>query len=104
MTARLDAAFARARAEHRPLVVAYLCIGDPSVEASFAAHTRGGWRAAGRDDQGALTPGGPATFAVWHAAEAEPGLPDVSPGRDLPTCVRTVLRGVTIFDADPVRG
>jgi tryptophan synthase alpha chain len=36
MTARLDAAFARARAEHRPLVVAYLCIGDPSIEASFA--------------------------------------------------------------------
>ncbi|MDT4960943.1 MAG: hypothetical protein QOF87_590 [Pseudonocardiales bacterium] len=75
-----------------------------SVEASFAAHTRGGWRAAGRDDQGALTAGGPATFAVWHAAEAEPGLPVVSPGRDLPTCVRTVLRGVTIFDADPARG
>jgi tryptophan synthase alpha chain len=36
MTARLDAAFARARSEHRPLIIAYLCIGDPSVEASFS--------------------------------------------------------------------
>ena len=36
MSARLDAAFARAKHEKRPLIIAYLCIGDPSVEASFA--------------------------------------------------------------------
>ncbi|MEO7097095.1 MAG: tryptophan synthase subunit alpha, partial [Polyangiales bacterium] len=36
MTARLEATFARARAERRPVIVAYLCIGDPSIEASFA--------------------------------------------------------------------
>ena len=78
-----------------------------SVEAAFAAHTRGGWRAAGRDGEGELAPGAPATFAVWRAGDSDQagtgsplaGLPDVSPGRDLPSCVRTVVRGVTIFDA-----
>ncbi len=34
MTARLEATFARARREGRAVVVAYLCVGDPSVEAS----------------------------------------------------------------------
>lgn len=32
---RLEKTFARARAENRPVLVAYLCVGDPSVEASF---------------------------------------------------------------------
>jgi tryptophan synthase alpha chain len=32
---RLSTAFERARAENRPLLVAYLCIGDPSIEASY---------------------------------------------------------------------
>jgi predicted amidohydrolase YtcJ len=75
-----------------------------SVEAAFAAHTRGGWRAAGRRDEGDLEPGGQATFAVWHGADPAPGLPDVSPGRDLPSCARTVVRGVTIFDAGLLGG
>jgi predicted amidohydrolase YtcJ len=88
-----------------------------SVRAAFAAHTRAGWRAAGRDNEGVLAPGMPATFAVWQAgglgidAPDErvarwstdpraniPGLPDVAPGSPLPTCTRTVLRGRTIFD------
>jgi hypothetical protein len=30
---------------------------------------------------------------------AIPGLPDVAPGVDLPTCLLTVVRGRTIYDA-----
>jgi predicted amidohydrolase YtcJ len=90
-----------------------------SVRAGFAAHTRGGWRAVGRDDEGVLAPGAPATFAVWAADEvvvqvpdervsrwstdprgAVPGLPDLSPGAPLPTCLRTVVRGHTIFNVE----
>jgi hypothetical protein len=82
-----------------------------SVRAGFAAHTRGGWRAIGQDGHGVLTPGAPATFAIWHtpagldgtlpallAADREArGRHDPTP---LPTCRRTVLRGATVFDAD----
>ncbi len=87
-----------------------------SPRAAFAAHTRGGWRAIGRTEEGLLRVGAPATFAVWSAGEvgvdasdervarwstdpraAVPGLPDVGPGAPLPTCLRTVLRGQTIF-------
>lgn len=77
-----------------------------NVRAAFAAHTRGGWRAVHRDDEGVLTPGAPATFAVWDAPELTAGLPTlVSSSVDesdpsLPRCRRTVLRGVTIFEAD----
>ncbi len=88
-----------------------------SPRSAFAAHTRAGWRAVGRDAEGVLVPGAPATFAVWRAGElgvdapdervarwstdpraAVPGLPDVSPGVELPTCLMTVSRGVTLFD------
>ncbi len=34
MSRRVDALFATARATRRPVLVAYLCVGDPSVEAS----------------------------------------------------------------------
>ncbi|MDT4944889.1 MAG: hypothetical protein QOH14_1622, partial [Pseudonocardiales bacterium] len=90
-----------------------------SPRSAFTAHTRAGWRAARRDGEGVLTPGAPATFAVWRAGElavdapddrlsrwstdpraAVPGLPDLAPGAELPTCLRTVLRGRTIFAAD----
>ena len=37
-----------------------------SARAAFSAHSRGGWRAAGRDEDGDLVPGAPATFAVWE--------------------------------------
>jgi predicted amidohydrolase YtcJ len=88
-----------------------------SARSAFAAHTRAGWRAAGRDG-GVLAPGAAATFAVWQAGKlgvdapdervarwstdpraAVPGLPDVAPGRDLPRCLLTVRAGETIFDA-----
>jgi predicted amidohydrolase YtcJ len=65
--------------------------------AAFAAHTSGGWAAAGRDHQGVLTVGAAATFAVWDTTE--PGLPDLAPGRSLPTCSRTVVRGREVFAA-----
>ncbi|MGW3850519.1 amidohydrolase [Streptomyces fagopyri] len=87
-----------------------------SVRAAFAAHTRGGWRAIGRDDGGVLVPGAPADYAVWRTEElvvqapddrvarwstdprsGTPGLPDLSPGGDLPVCLRTVVGGRTVF-------
>jgi predicted amidohydrolase YtcJ len=75
-----------------------------SVEAAFAAHTRGGWRAAGRADEGRLAPGDRATFTVWHGGEATADLPDVSSCRELPSCARTVVRGVAIFDSGLLGG
>ncbi|WP_336323151.1 amidohydrolase [Streptomyces lavendofoliae] len=87
-----------------------------SVRAGFTAHTRGGWRATGRDDAGILVPGAPADYAVWRAEElvvqapddrvarwstdprsGTPGLPDLTPGVDLPVCLRTVVSGRTVF-------
>ncbi|MFF5498833.1 amidohydrolase [Streptomyces aquilus] len=87
-----------------------------SVRAAFTAHTRGGWRAIGRDDAGVLVPGAPADYAVWRTDElivqapddrvarwstdprsGTPGLPDLSPGADLPVCLRTVVGGRTVF-------
>ncbi|MET9357969.1 amidohydrolase [Streptomyces sp. NPDC006617] len=87
-----------------------------SVRAAFTAHTRGGWRAIGRDDAGVLVPGVPADYAVWRTGElvvqapddrvarwstdprsGTPGLPDLTPGRDLPVCLRTVVGGRTVF-------
>ncbi|WP_432056398.1 amidohydrolase [Streptomyces sp. bgisy022] len=86
-----------------------------SVRAAFTAHTRGGWRAVGRDDAGVLVPGAPADYAVWRTGElivqapddrvarwstdprsGTPGLPDLTPGRDLPVCLRTVVGGRTV--------
>ncbi|MEI5521837.1 amidohydrolase [Streptomyces brasiliscabiei] len=87
-----------------------------SVRAAFTAHARGGWRAIGRDDAGVLVPGAPADYAVWRTGElvvqapddrvarwstdprsGTPGLPDLSPGADLPVCLRTVVAGRTVF-------
>lgn len=72
-----------------------------SPEAAFAAHTRGGWRAVGEDNHGVLTPGAPATFAVWHTPAGRRGtLPVLEPGAPLPECRRTVLRGDVIHDLE----
>ncbi|MET8576368.1 amidohydrolase [Streptomyces sp. NPDC005012] len=87
-----------------------------SVRAAFTAHTRGGWRAVGRDDAGVLVPGAPADYAVWRTGElivqapddrvarwstdprsGTPGLPDLTPGSELPVCLRTVVGGETVF-------
>ena len=86
-----------------------------SARAAFSAHTRGGWRAARRDGVGELTPGAPASFAVWElpdelvvqlpdervsAWSTDPrsgvaGLPDL----DLPSpvCRSTVVGGVPVW-------
>ncbi|MDT0268811.1 amidohydrolase family protein [Streptomyces sp. DSM 44915] len=88
-----------------------------SVRAAFTAHTRGGWRAVGRDDAGVLVPGAPADYAVWHTGallvqapddrvarwstdprSGTPGLPDLSPGGPLPECRRTVVGGEIVYD------
>ncbi|RKN44754.1 amidohydrolase [Streptomyces hoynatensis] len=88
-----------------------------SVRAAFTAHTRGGWRALGRDDAGVLAPGAPADYAVWRTGEllvqapddriarwstdprsGTPGLPDLSPGAPLPECLRTVAGGRVLHD------
>jgi predicted amidohydrolase YtcJ len=73
-----------------------------SAEQAFAAHTRGGWRAAGRDAEGVLAAGAPATFAVWDGDALAPGatLPELTPDAPLPTCLRTVVRGQSIHDRD----
>lgn len=87
-----------------------------SVRAGFTAHTRGGWRAVGRDDAGVLVPGAPADYAVWRTGEllvqapddrvarwstdprsGTPGLPDLTPGAELPVCLRTVVFGHTVY-------
>ncbi|MFG3193303.1 amidohydrolase [Streptomyces omiyaensis] len=87
-----------------------------SVRAAFTAHTRGGWRAVGRDDAGTLVPGAPADYAIWRTGDlvvqapddrvarwstdprsGTPGLPDLSPGAELPVCLRTVVHGQTVF-------
>jgi len=89
-----------------------------SGRASFAAATRGGWRAARRDDAGVLEVGAPATYAVWavedlavQAPDARvaswstdprsgtPGLPRLEPGTAAPRCLATVLEGRTIHVA-----
>ncbi|BFO19802.1 hypothetical protein SHKM778_61900 [Streptomyces sp. KM77-8] len=47
-----------------------------SVRAAFTAHTRGGWRAVGRDDAGVLVPGAPADYALWRTGELVVQAPD----------------------------
>jgi predicted amidohydrolase YtcJ len=84
--------------------------------AAFAAHTRGGWRAARVDGTGDLTPGAPATFAVWDVPgelvvqtpderianwstdprAAVAGLPDLDAPD--PVCRTTVVRGEVRHD------
>ncbi len=73
---------------------------DPA--AAFEAHTRGGWRAAGRDADGVVTVGAPATFAVWEVDALDPGtgLPPLGADDALPQCLRTVVRGTTIYSSD----
>jgi predicted amidohydrolase YtcJ len=92
-----------------------------SPRAAFLAHTRGGWRAARADGDGSgtLTPGAPATIAIWSSGgvtvdapdervarwstdpeAAVAGLPDLSPGTPRPTCLATLVRGQPVFDAE----
>ncbi|WP_433065660.1 amidohydrolase [Dactylosporangium sp. CS-033363] len=63
-------------------------------KAAFAAHTRGGWRAVGDDDEGVLNPGGTATFTVWDTTAT---LTAVLTGDDTPAARTTVLAGTDIW-------
>jgi predicted amidohydrolase YtcJ len=69
------------------------------VKAAFAAHTRGGWRAVNRDNDGVLVPGAVATFAVWDdsAGRTDKGLPNLI-STAAPTCLRTVAHGTDLFN------
>ncbi|GAB3234035.1 amidohydrolase [Glycomyces halotolerans] len=64
---------------------------------AFTAATRGGWRALGIDDAGALSPGMRAEFAVWDLTDD--ALPDLSdPAVPHPKCATTVAGGRVIHD------
>ena len=83
------------------------------MRAGFNAHTRGGWRAARRDEGGVIAPGAPASIAVWDVhgdllvqtpdarvaawstdpRAGVPHLPDLHPDLPLPTCVMTLVGG-----------
>jgi len=89
-----------------------------TVRAAFNAHTRGGWRAARRDDGGVIAPGAPASVAVWDVPgelrvqtpdprvaawstdprAGVPHLPDLQPDTDLPACVMTIVRGQVAYE------
>ncbi len=70
------------------------------VPVAFDAHTRGGWRAGGRDGAGVLRSGAPATYAVWEVPGGlRDGLPLLGDGVALPRCQRTVVGGRTVYDA-----
>jgi predicted amidohydrolase YtcJ len=91
-----------------------------TVRAAFNAHTRGGHRARRDDSGGVLAPGADATYVVWDVPgeltvqtpddrvagwstdprAGVPVLPDLDPGSPLPTCVRTVVRGTTVYNAE----
>lgn len=77
---------------------------DPA--AAFAAHTAGGWYAAGVDDAGVLRAGAAATYAIWTPSGGrEPG--DAATGEPGDSsCRRTVVSGRVVFsrpgdDHDP---
>jgi predicted amidohydrolase YtcJ len=89
--------------------------------AAFTAHTRGGWRAAGRRG-GSIAVGEPANLAVWQCEDllvetpdervamwstdpraGVPGLPSLDPRSEDPRCLRTVVAGRTVYAADAGR-
>lgn len=70
---------------------------------AFAAHTVGGWRAAGPGTDpraGLLVAGAPAHYAVWATERAVPDLPATDP----PTCLRTVVAGQVSHDTGELGG
>lgn len=89
-----------------------------TARAAFSAHTRGGWRAAGQHETGALAPGAPAHVAIWAAGptvvqtpdervtgwstdprSGTPGLPALGPDVALPRCLRTLVHGTAVYDS-----
>ncbi|MGH3770314.1 MAG: amidohydrolase [Pseudonocardiaceae bacterium] len=83
------------------------------VMEALAAHTYGGYRAAAATDPlaGTLAPGAPASYAIWDSPEFfGPGLDGPESfgtallGADLPSCLRTVHRGRTLFEREGTVG
>lgn len=91
-----------------------------TARAAFTAHTRGGWRAAGRRG-GVVAPGERANLAFWQCDElvvetpddrvsawstdpraAVPGLPSLSGNATDPVCLRTIVAGRTVYSSDAV--
>ncbi|MGH3991127.1 MAG: amidohydrolase family protein, partial [Pseudonocardiaceae bacterium] len=72
--------------------------GISPIEA-LAAHTYGGYRAAATAEPlaGTLTPGAPASYAIWDGAESLWSDPASAPPH---SCLRTVHRGRVLFDRD----
>lgn len=89
-----------------------------SPRAAFAAHTRGGWRAAGVTDRaaGTLVPGAAATYAVWEVERLVsepadtrvqrwsidprsrvPALPSLGEDDPEPRCLATVRGGELLY-------
>jgi predicted amidohydrolase YtcJ len=93
-----------------------------TVRAAFNAHTRGGWRAARRDEGGVIALGTPASVAVFDVPgelvvqtpderiaawstdtrAGVPLLPSVHPDEDLPTCLLTLVNGQVAYDRQGV--
>ncbi len=91
-----------------------------TVRAAFNAHTRGGWRAAARDEGGVIALGAPASIAVFDVPgdlvvqtpdarvaawstdprAGVPQLPDLHPDQPLPSCVLTLVRGQVAFEEE----
>lgn len=72
------------------------------VAAAFAAHTGGGWAAAGDRTAGVLEVGAPAHLAVWRVdgdADRSGVLPALGEDGSAPECLRTVRAGVVLHDA-----
>jgi predicted amidohydrolase YtcJ len=89
-----------------------------TARAAFNAYTRGGWRAARRDEGGVIALGAPASIAVWDVPgdlvvqtpdsriaawstdprAGVPQLPDLHPDVELPTCLLTLVRGETAYE------
>lgn len=90
-----------------------------SPRAAYAAATRGAWRAGGVRDglAGTLVPGAPASYGVWDAGDLVvtaatdavqrwstdprsrvPAMPRLDADAPNPVCLRTVHRGVTIYE------
>jgi predicted amidohydrolase YtcJ len=67
------------------------------VGAAVEAHTRGGWRAARRDEGGTLEPGAAAYLAVWDAGDD--ALRTVADSDEpLPACALTMVAGDVAYD------
>lgn len=83
-----------------PWAAVHAAIGHQSPDSAIgamealAAHTHGGHRAAAAPDPlaGTLIPGAPGSYAIWDGAEF--------PGSESPSCLRTVHRGLILFEQE----